>query len=192
VGITSITPRELAELCGDGRKIDLIDVRTPLEYREVHAVDARNVPLSQLDPTALLRDRQAAPEDPLYFICRSGGRGQQACEKLVKAGHAKVVNVEGGTLAWAAAGLPVARGEKAMSLERQVRVAAGALVCLGVVLAALVHPAFVALSALVGAGLVYSGVTNTCGMGLLLAHMPWNRGGESSCGCEGHRDSVGN
>jgi rhodanese-related sulfurtransferase len=90
-----------------------------------------------------------------------------------------VVNVEGGTVACAAAGLPVVRGRKAVSLERQVRIAAGLLVVLGVALGWLVHPALVGLSAFVGAGLVFAGVTDTCGMGMLLARMPWNRSGKS-------------
>ncbi|MBO0696981.1 MAG: DUF2892 domain-containing protein, partial [Zavarzinella sp.] len=94
---------------------------------------------------------------------------------LLAAGCPDVMNVEGGTAAWAAAGLPVVRGRKAVSLERQVRIAAGLLVVLGAVLGWLVHPAFVGLSAFVGAGLVFAGVTDTCGMGMLLARMPWNR-----------------
>jgi hypothetical protein len=79
-----------------------------------------------------------------------------------------------------AAGLPVVRGSKAISLERQVRMAAGSLVLLGILLAWLVHPACYGLSALVGAGLVFAGMTNTCGMGLLLARMPWNRCGRTA------------
>ena len=73
------------------------------------------------------------------------------------------------------------RGKKAMSLERQVRVAAGSLVLLGVALAALVHPGFVGLAAFVGAGLLFAGLTDTCGMGLLLARMPWNRAPADAC-----------
>ena len=85
-----------------------------------------------------------------------------------------VVNVEGGTLAWEKAGLPVVPGKKAISLERQVRIAAGLLVLLGTAFGWFVHPAFLGLSAFVGAGLVFAGVTDTCGMGMLLARMPWN------------------
>lgn len=79
------------------------------------------------------------------------------------------------------AGLPVTRGKKSMSLERQVRIAAGSLVLLGAGLGWWVHPAFVALSAFVGAGLVFAGLTDTCGMGMLIARMPWNQGGEAGC-----------
>lgn len=183
MSISTITPLDLAELCKDGGKIELIDVRTPVEYRELHAEPARNIPLDQLDPAALIHLCNGSPKGPLYLICRSGARGQQACEKLINAGYTNVINVEGGTLAWDSCGLPVVRGKKAVSLERQVRIAAGLLVCLGALLGWLVHPAFIALSAFVGAGLIYAGVTDTCGMGLLLARMPWNRGKKSSCEC---------
>jgi rhodanese-related sulfurtransferase len=98
-----------------------------------------------------------------------------ACERLAAAGVASVVNVEGGTLAWEKAGLPVVRGKKAMSLERQVRIAAGSLVLIGTVLGAFVHPYALGLAGFVGAGLVFAGITDTCGMGMLLARMPWNQ-----------------
>ena len=111
----------------------------------------------------------------MYIICRSGGRSLQACERFLKAGYTNVVNVEGGTLACQTVGLPLAQGKKAISLERQVRIAAGSLVLLGLVLGWLVHPYFLGLSAFVGAGLVFAGVTDTCGMGMLLARMPWNQ-----------------
>jgi len=178
-----ITPQELAELCKDGRKIDLIDVRTPVEYREVRVEIARNVPLDQLDAVALMQSRSGSANEPLYVICRSGSRGQQACEKFLKAGFSNVVNIEGGTMACVQAGLPVVRGKKAISLERQVRIAAGLLVLLGAVLGWFVHPAFIGLSAFVGAGLVFAGITDTCGMGMILARMPWNqvKGAASPC-----------
>jgi rhodanese-related sulfurtransferase len=87
-----------------------------------------------------------------------------------------VVNVEGGTLAWEAAGLPLVHGaRKAISLERQVRIAAGFLVLVGAVLAMVVHPYFAGLSAFIGAGLMFSGITDTCGMAMVLARMPWNQ-----------------
>jgi rhodanese-related sulfurtransferase len=175
MSVPTITPRGLEALRLSGRPIDLIDVRTPVEFREAHVTFARNVPIDRLDPAAILRDRTALAGDPLYVICRSGNRGQKACEMLIAASVPNVVNVEGGTLAWTDAGLPVVRGKKAMSLGRQVRIAAGSLVLLGALLAWFLDPAFVALSAFIGAGLVSSGVSDTCGMGLFLARMPWNR-----------------
>ena len=174
MSVSTITPMQLAELCKSNGKLDLIDVRTPVEFREVHVEAARNMPLDRLDPANLMQSRGASQDEPLYLICRSGSRGRQACEKFLAAGFTKVVNVEGGTLACVAAGLPVVRGKKTISLERQVRIAAGLLVVLGALLGWLVHPAFFGLSAFIGAGLVFAGVTDTCGMGMLLARMPWN------------------
>lgn len=174
-GIATITPKELYDLGRGGRPVDLIDVRTPAEYREVHAPIARLVPLDALDPEAVLASRQGAGDEPLYVICRSGSRGQKACEKLRAAGCANVVNIQGGTQAWEQAGLPVVRGKKTISLERQVRIAAGSLVLLGTALEAAVSPYFLVLSGFVGVGLVFAGITDTCGMGMLLAKLPWNR-----------------
>lgn len=175
MNISTIEPAALGKLCANGRKIDLIDVRTPIEFQEVHLVQARNVPLDQLKPTNVMQTRIGVPEEPIYVVCRSGGRGRQACEKFSRAGHTNVVNVQGGTLACIESGLPVTRGKKTISLERQVRIAAGSLVLAGVLLGWLAHPIFLGLAGFVGAGLVFSGVTDTCGMGLVLARMPWNQ-----------------
>jgi rhodanese-related sulfurtransferase len=173
--IAVVQPRQIVALREAGGRFDLIDVRTPAEFREVHVDGARNIPLDQLDASALEASRVGGEDKPLFVICRSGSRGRQACERLLKAGVARAANVEGGTLACVEAGLPLVRGQRAMSLERQVRIAAGSLVLLGMGLGWFVHPAFFGVSAFVGAGLVFSGVTDTCGMGLILARMPWNR-----------------
>ncbi|WP_437191118.1 rhodanese-like domain-containing protein [Planctomicrobium sp. SH527] len=170
----TITPQQLSELKATGQEVDLIDVRTPVEFREVHVEFARNVPLDRLDAAGLSAERNGSGQ-PLYVICRSGNRGKQACERLLSSGVTNVVNVEGGTLAWEQAGLPVIRGKKAISLERQVRIAAGTLVLVGSALGAFVHPYWIGLSAFVGAGLVFAGVTDTCGMAMMLARMPWNQ-----------------
>ncbi len=180
--VTTVSPKRLAELCSGG-KIELIDVRTPVEFREVHVELARNVPLDRLDPAAVAQARNGSKDEPLYLICRSGSRGRQACEKFLAAGFTNVVNVEGGTLACVEAGLPVVRGKQAISLERQVRIAAGSLVLLGVLLGWLVHPALLGLSAFVGAGLVFAGIADTCGMGMMLARMPWNQIKDDPTGC---------
>lgn len=170
----SIDVRQLADKAASG-EVDLIDVRTPVEFREVHAEYARSLPLDSLDPRAIAADRGRHPDRPLYLICQRGNRSSKAVQKLVDAGIENVVNVDGGTSAWVAAGLPVVRGKNAISLERQVRIAAGSLVLLGALLGYFVHPYFIGLSAFVGAGLVFAGITDTCGMGMMLAKMPWNR-----------------
>ena len=189
--VVTIGPRGLAAKRQGGEAVELIDVRTPVEYREVHCPFARNVPLSDLDPKAVMTTRSGTAGAPLYVICKSGSRGKQACEKLLAAGYANVVNVEGGTSAWAECGLPVKRGRKAISLERQVRIAAGTLVFLGAVLGYFIDPYFIGLSAFVGAGLVFAGVTDTCGMGLMIARMPWNRvGGTGGQPCAATKQSA--
>lgn len=174
MSVATISAGKFAQLLHDKKSIELIDVRTPVEFQEVHVEGARNIPLDRLDPPHLLKER-ATPSEPIYFICQKGGRAGQACEKFHRAGFTNVINVEGGTLACVDVGIPAVRGKKAISLERQVRIAAGSLVLTGVVLGFLVHPIFFGLSGFVGAGLVFAGITDTCGMGMLLARMPWNQ-----------------
>jgi rhodanese-related sulfurtransferase len=174
--IETIAPGDLDALRTNEHAVDLIDVRTPAEFREVHVTFARNVPLGDLLPAVAAGSHNGSADGPVYLICRSGSRARAACEKLIQAGHRNVVAVEGGTDACVQAGLPVERGPKAVTLERQVRIAAGSLVLLGVILAWLVHPYLIGISAFVGAGLIFAGLTDFCGMGILLARMPWNRG----------------
>ena len=171
--ISTITVEQLADNCRSS-PLEVIDVRTPVELREAHPKMARNVPLEALEPQAVMNGR-AKQDRPLSVICEAGGRGATACQKFQQAGCTNVVNVEGGTQAWIDAGFPVVRGQKAMSLERQVRVTAGFLVLLGAVLGYFWNINFIGLSAFVGAGLMFAGITDTCGMGMILAKMPWNQ-----------------
>lgn len=167
-------PAETAAVLSRNPGAELIDVRTPAEYEQIHAQGARLVPLHTLDPNAILAARSDA-DAPLFVICRSGGRSAKAVEQLRAAGCMRAVSVEGGTDAWEQSGLPVVRGKgKTISLERQVRIVAGLIVLLGASLAWWVHPAFVGICAFIGAGLTFAGVTDWCGMGMLLARMPWN------------------
>jgi rhodanese-related sulfurtransferase len=170
--MTTIAPIELQLLLTSEPNLPLIDVRTPVEFTEVHVPRARNIPLDELVPAAL----ELSKDQPVYLLCRSGQRAVKAADKFSRDGFHHPVVVEGGTLAWIGANLPVERGvAKVISLERQVRIAAGALVLLGVLLGWLVNRGFFGLSAFVGAGLVFAGITDFCGMGLLLAKMPWNK-----------------
>lgn len=170
---TTISPVAFAQLLAAGG-CELIDVRTPVEFAELHVNGARNIPLDRLDPPALKWPNTDTGR-PIYVICRSGSRGKKGREAMTAAGFTNVANIDGGTLACEAAGLPVVRGTKAMSLERQVRIAAGGIGFLGAVLALTVDVWFAGIPAFIGAGLVFAGVTDTCGMGMLIAKMPWNR-----------------
>lgn len=161
-----LDPQSVQEAHAAG-KVRLIDVRTPAEHGEVHIEGAVLMPLDRLDPKQVV--------GPVVLVCRSGKRAEQARQKLAAAGCDNLAVLEGGVTAWEQAGLPVKRGKAVLSLERQVRIAAGLLVLLGVALGYLVHPGFFGLSAFVGAGLTFAGITDWCGMAMLLAKMPWNQ-----------------
>jgi len=149
----------------------LLDVRTPAEFAGRHAVDARNIPLDALPTSSTL-----SKEVPICILCEKDGRAAIAADHLLKNGYSQVHVVEGGTQAWIAAGLPmISLGKKSISIERQVRIATGGLVLLGVIFGLLINHVFLLLSGFIGAGLIFAGITDWCGMGLLLARAPWNR-----------------
>ena len=150
----------------------LLDVRTPAEFEQAHISSSVLHPLGSLNPAEV--EKLAAGKTQCVVICQSGKRAAQAAEKLTASSLPGLAVMEGGVAAWEAAGLPLERGRKTISLERQVRIAAGTFVLTGAVLGYFVNPAWIALSGFVGAGLIFAGITDTCGMGMLLARMPWN------------------
>ncbi|WP_439945929.1 rhodanese-like domain-containing protein [Streptomyces sp. BBFR109] len=158
-------------------ELTVIDVRTPGEYAGGHLPGALNVPLDQLD-RALPGLRSAAERGGVLVVCASGNRSQNACRTLAEHGIPAATLV-GGTGAWAAQGNDLERpqdGAKATwGMERQVRLTAGSAVLLGLVLGKFVHPAFRLVSAGIAGGLVFSAVTDTCGMAAVLAKLPHNR-----------------
>jgi rhodanese-related sulfurtransferase len=171
VPVDLISPIALAELTRQ-RPVRLVDVRTPPEFRQFHARGATNIPLDQLDPLKLLN----GSDDAIYFICRAGSRGLEACEKVLAANRsARVVNVEGGTLAWKAANLPVDREREPWTPQKKVRTISFALVALSILLSIFVHRGFLGISGLVGAVLVFIGMTNMRGLGGAIGKQPWNR-----------------
>lgn len=177
--MSTVDPGTVHAALRQGAPALCIDVRTPLEHRELHAEGVTLVPLDRLDAEAVRHLRRG--EEPVYLFCRSGRRAGEAQARLAAAGVTGCHVVAGGIDAWAAAGLPVVRGPAGMSLERQVRIAAGFLVVLGVGLSLAVHPWALALSAVVGLGLMLAGIADWCGLALLLARLPWNRV-SSACG----------
>ena len=151
----------------------MLDVRSGNEYRQQNIPGSLHIPLHDLQKEAD-RIAQLAPGQTLYLLCQSGARAQAAADQLCKRYPNPLVIIEGGLNA-----LQQHTAEQqpssGISLERQVRIAAGSLILLGVLLGTLLHPVGYALAACVGAGLVLAGATNWCGMALLLARMPWNR-----------------
>lgn len=147
----------------------LVDIREVDEHARERVPGARNAPLSRLG--ALPADAKV-----VVFHCRSGARTTANAPRLAAAADCEAYLLEGGIDAWKKAGLPVATDRKQpIEIMRQVQITAGSLVLLGVVLGVWVAPAFLGLSAFVGAGLVFAGVSGWCGMARLLGLMPWNR-----------------
>jgi rhodanese-related sulfurtransferase len=171
----SMTPRDVARML-DSRQARLLDVRTPGEYAAAHIRGAYNVPLDALGRHAA---EIGAIDTPLVLVCQSGVRARQAHTMLAGSGATRFRLLEGGMQGWMSDGLPVVRGRASISLERQVRIAAGTLALSGALLALVATPWFAIVPALVGGGLVFSGVTDTCGMAMLLARLPYNRRGAS-------------
>jgi rhodanese-related sulfurtransferase len=185
--IENLSPKHLGSRIQNSSSIKIIDVRTPAEFDEIHIQNAENIPLDQLN--ASTSNLNSGEDGFLYFICQSGGRSRRACEAMMTAGHTKVINIEGGTIACEAAGLPVVRGRKTISLERQVRIATGSLVFVGVLLGSFggsygVQCAGLFLAGFIGAGLVFAGVTDTCGIAIVIAKMPWNQSRSSKTSCK--------
>jgi rhodanese-related sulfurtransferase len=165
-------PVELEEVLGERADVRLLDVRTPGEYETAHIRGAYNVPLDTLGEHA---EEIRAVSEPVVLICQSGNRARQAEEALKECTMTNVHVLEGGMNGWLSADLPVERGVSRLSLERQVRIAAGVLAAAGAVLALVFNPLFALLPAFVGSGLVFAGVTDTCGMAMMLARLPYNR-----------------
>lgn len=155
----------------DAGPVQILDVREPGEYVAGHVAGSILIPLAALEDQTGLLD----PEKPLYILCARGVRAAKAAQRLEARGFKDAFVIEGGTEAWAARGYPLEITSRVWALERQVRLTAGSLVLAGLGLGFAVSPWFFALSAFVGAGLVFSGATNICGMAMILARMPWNR-----------------
>lgn len=172
LNIQSIQPDRLA----DQADCVILDVRTLAEHRQLKLKSRHvHVPLDELDPARFMAERGLTAGTPVLMLCHAGKRAAVAAARFQAAGFPNVRVIEGGITGCEACGLPLVRGAGGMSLERQVRIVAGAVVLLGVILGWTVNYNFYLLAAFVGAGLVFSGATGWCGMAMLLARAPWNR-----------------
>lgn len=162
----TIRPEEARELLARGAR--LVDIRGTDEFARARAQGAENRPLDRIESIDC--------DGPIVFMCRSGMRTGSNAAQLAGCHAGEAFLLEGGLEAWRKAGLPVEEDRsQPLELMRQVQIAAGSLVLIGVVLGLTVAPGWFALSGFVGAGLVFAGTTGWCGMAYLLAIMPWNR-----------------
>lgn len=169
---TDLSPREVVDLLKSGRA-RIIDVREPDEHRAERIAEAALHPSGSLDPAAFGRK----PGEILVVHCRSGRRGLDAVQRMRAAGHAETFNLEGGIEAWRAAGLPTLRtaGASRLPIMRQVQIVVGTCVAVFTALGFLVNQWFLVVPAFMGCGLLFAGLTGTCGMAAMLGVMPWNR-----------------
>ncbi len=164
--------KEILDLEKNNKDVAFINVCTPTEYKEKHIPGVKNIPLDELE----LRINELKNKTKIYVHCISGRRSSRAIEKLSELNiDADLVNVEGGILAWEGINLPTKSIGKRLPIIRQVMISAGFLVFLGIALSFTVHPYFLFLSAFIGGGLIFAGITGWCGMAVLLSKMPWNK-----------------
>ena len=162
----------------DGRglreNVLLMDVRTPAEFREVHIPGSLNVPLGDVK-RQLSGILERAADGSMAIVCHTRMRSQVVHDEFERLGIPGIPILKGGIASWVESGLPVIRGERSLSLQRQVQIAAGSLMVLGVLLGTFVSSWFLALPGLIGLGLVHAGATGTCTFAVLLARLPCNR-----------------
>lgn len=156
----------------------VLDVRTPAEVAGQSLPGSHNVPLQDVCTESIqsLLKSQNHGDEPVYLLCGSGMRAEKAAEMIAGAVNNPLWVIEGGINALKNTDTPLTVSDSSViSLERQVRITAGFMVVLGVVLGSFVAPGFYGLSAFVGAGLMFAGITDSCGMAMVLAKMPWNQ-----------------
>ena len=172
-----VPPHTASEQCQGSKKV-MLDVRTDVEFAEKHLSNSKHIPLDRLKDSL----SQLDPTKHHYLLCLSGKRASKAADLLVQSGFEHLSIIDGGIDAWERSGLPIERSERPiLPLMRQVQLAIGLLALAGSLLAIFVNPLFAILPAFLGAGLTLAGSTGWCGLALLLAKMPWNRG-TAACG----------
>jgi rhodanese-related sulfurtransferase len=175
-----VSPAAVASLLHAGSPCRILDVRSRAEWESAHLDGAVLQPLDVLEPGDWTAPSGGEPQAPLFVLCQAGGRATRAASVLCSAGVPCSV-IEGGLDAWKAAGLPVVFGKsKVLPLMRQVQIVIGLVSGVGSALAVWKHPFFGLIPMAMGAGLVFAGVSGTCGLALLMARMPWNRGTQGS------------
>jgi rhodanese-related sulfurtransferase len=106
----TITPFELQMLI-DQCDVELIDVRPKKDFKEVHALEARSIPLSGFEPHSILAHRKLDRRAPLYIMSRERAPASLAACSLAGAGLAEPIVVDGGIEGWEGQCLPVVRNK---------------------------------------------------------------------------------
>ena len=170
--IEMIKPADAAKLLKTDPQAKILDVRSAMEISQVHLDNYVNIPINEL----AVRMAELSNKNQSYLVlCHSGNRAAMAADMLIQSGIHNVKVVQGGIAQWQKDKLPVVKGTGGVSLERQIRTIAGSMVLVGVILAWLVHPAFIIISAFVGCGLIFAGITDNCMMGMMLMKLPYNK-----------------
>ena len=169
-----ISPADAKRRLADGSAV-LVDIREPQEHAREAIPGAKLSPLSAFDSRSMAAI-QGGNAPAVIFHCQGGRRTAENATRLRECGVPEVYLLEGGLTGWKAAGFATTIDRtKPIEMQRQVQITAGSLVLVGLILAVTISPWFAALSAFVGAGLVFAGISGWCGMANLLGTMPWNR-----------------
>lgn len=188
VSLEMVLPADAKALIESDSQVKLLDVRSALEFSQVHIKNSINVPIDIL--SAKINDLSQAGQ-AYIVLCRTGNRSPMAADILIQSGVHGVKVMQGGMTRWQKERLPVIKGEGGVSLERQVRLIAGSLVLFGIIMSWLAHWAFIFISIFVSCGLIYSGLSDNCLMGILLMKLPYNKKlykaklGGGTCSIEG-------
>jgi len=167
-----ISPRDASSLLKQDPQTKILDVRSALEFSQVHIEHSLNIPIDMI--SAKINELSQSRQNYLV-LCHTGNRAAMAADMLIQSGIHTVKVMQGGIVRWQKEKLPVIKGQGTMSLERQVRLIAGSLVLLGIIMSWLLNWAFIFVSVFVSSGLIYAGLTDNCLMGMLLMKLPYNK-----------------
>lgn len=172
VSLEMVSPQEAYGLATKDPVTVLLDVRSPLEFKQVHIKGSVNMPIDMLLDKI---DELNQPKLSYIVLCRTGNRSPMAADMLMQSGISPVRVLDGGILRWQKEHFPVVKGEGGISLERQARLIAGVFVLAGIVLSLAISPWFLGISIFVSCGLIFAGLTDNCLMGMLLMKLPYNK-----------------
>ena len=170
--IKMISARDSFEESKKDPNVKMLDVRSVIEFSDAHIKGALNIPI---DTLGLRLAELHQPQASYIVLCRTGNRSPMAADMLLQSGMQNVKVMEGGMTQWQKERLPVEKGVGGISIERQVRLAAGVFTLSGLLLAKFVHPGFIGISVFVACGLIFSGISDACFMAMLLMKLPYNK-----------------